>query len=55
MNNKLFFLCCASAVVILSIITIVVAPIINGVIWGSWGTLNCKQKSDTYDYHKIII
>lgn len=52
MNNKLFFLCCASAVVILSIITIVVAPIINGVIGGSWGTLNCKQKSDTYDYHK---
>ena len=52
MNNKLFFLCCASAVVILSIITIVVAPIINGVIGDSWGTLNCKQKSDTYDYHK---
>ena len=52
MNNKLFFLCCASAVVILSIITIVVAPIINGVIGSEWGTLNCKKESDTYENNK---
>ena len=57
MNNNLFFLCCALAVLILSAVIICVAPIINGVdtsdqIMSGWGNLNCKYQKDEYNYNK---
>ena len=53
MNTKLFFVIFAGAVVILSIITIPVAPNIND-ISGSheWRGLNCKPLKDEYDFDK---
>ena len=52
MNNNLFFLCLALAVLILSAVTIIVAPIINSAdsSLSSWGTQNCQQKKDIYNY-----
>jgi len=52
MNSKLFFLICALAVVILSVITICVAPLINGLDQYKWRGLNCKPKQDQYDWDK---
>ena len=52
MNNNLLFLCLAFAVLILSALTIIVAPIINSAdtSLSNWGTQNCQQKKDEYDY-----
>jgi len=68
MNYTLFFLLCASAILILSTVSICVAPIINGFLGSSvapiingflgssgdksWGTNNCQLLSDEYDYDK---
>ena len=54
MNTKLFFVIFASAVVILSVITICVAPIINKIlpIEEDLRSLNCKPKKDEYDFNK---
>jgi len=52
MNSKLFFLICALAVVILSVITICVAPLINGLDQYAWRGLNCKPEQDKYDWDK---
>ena len=52
MNNNLLFLCLAFAVLILSSVTIIVAPIINSSDSSlrNWGTQNCQQKKDIYNY-----
>lgn len=53
MNTKLFFVIFACAVVILSVITICVAPIINNVIsFSSLALKSCKPQKDEYDYNK---
>ena len=55
MNSKLFFVIFACAVVILSVITICVAPIINNV--GNlkhYISTSCKPNKDEYDYQKKI-
>ena len=52
MNSKLFFLLFALTVVILSIITICVAPLINGLNQYQWRGLNCKPEQDEYDWYK---
>lgn len=54
MNNNLLFFCLAFTVLILSTITICVAPLINGVHsnFNGWGTQNCQQKKDLYEYNK---
>ena len=52
MNSKLFFLIFGLVVVILSIITICVAPLINGLDGYDWRGLNCKPKQDDYDWYK---
>ena len=56
MNNNLLFLCLAFGVLILSTVTICVAPLINKVHshFKDWGTLNCQQKKDTYDANKNV-
>ena len=52
MDKSFIFFCIACALLIFSIITICVAPIINGNLIGSgWGNQNCKIYSD---YHKHI-
>ena len=52
MDKSFIFFCIACALLIFSLITICVAPIINGNLIGSaWGTQNCKIYSD---YHKYI-
>jgi hypothetical protein len=53
MNNNLLFLCLAFAVLILSALTICVAPIINTAdssFFGGWGIQNCQKEKDEYDY-----
>ena len=53
MNSKLFFVIFACAVVILSVITICVAPIINNVNgFRAYRSLNCKPYKDKYDFNK---
>ena len=52
MNSNLFFFICASAILILSVISICLAPIINGILGAEWGTNNCQFLSDDYDYHE---
>ena len=54
MNNNLLFLCLALGVLILSAVTIGVAPLINGVHshFNNWGTKNCQKKKDEYDYNE---
>ena len=51
MNYTLLFFLCASAILILSTITICVAPIINGFLY-IHGNNNCQVLSDEYDYQK---
>ena len=50
MNSNLFFFICASAILILSVVSICLAPIINGLLGIGWGTKNCQILSDEYDY-----
>ena len=52
MNYTLIFFVCAFSILILSSITICVAPIINGFLGDSLGFLNCKRISDEYEYLK---
>ena len=54
MNYTLLFFIFASAVLILSIVSICVAPLINGFLMDNdnWGTLNCDLLSDKYNYDK---
>ena len=54
MNNNLFFLCLAFAVLILSTVTICVAPLINNTHshFNEWGTKNCQKEKDEYDYNE---
>ena len=52
MNYTLIFFICAFSILILSTVTICVAPIINGFIGEKWGNANCKFNSDEYDYKK---
>ena len=54
MNNNLFFLCLALAVLILSTVTICVAPLINNTHshFNDWGTKNCQKEKDEYDYNE---
>ena len=52
MNSNLFFFICASAILILSVISICLAPIINGILGSEWGTNNCQILSDDYDYYE---
>ena len=55
MNSKLFFVIFACAVVILSVITICVAPIINNVNgFRALRSTNCKPDKDKYDYYKKL-
>ena len=52
--NKLIFFCIASAILLFSIITINIVPIIGGLVGSSWGspTESCKYLSDKYDIDK---
>ena len=52
MNYTLIFFICAFSILILSTVTICVAPIINGFFGEEWGNANCKLISDEYDYKK---
>lgn len=53
MNYTLFFFLCSSAILILSIIAICVAPIINGFIdEKNWRFENCEKYLDEYNYKK---
>ena len=54
MNNNLLFFCLAFAVLILSAVTICVAPLINKTSshFDDWGNLNCQKEKDTYDYNE---
>lgn len=52
MKNNLFFLISSVVIVVLSIIAVITAPIINGIIGQDWGTENCQKYSDNYDYYK---
>ena len=51
MNYTLLFFLCASCILILSTVTICVAPIINGFL-PIGGNINCQRYSDEYDYFK---
>ena len=52
MNNNLLFFCLAFAVLILSAVTICIAPLINKAddSISNWGNLNCQKEKDEYDY-----
>ena len=52
MNYTFIFFICAFSILILSAVTICVAPIINGFFGEDWGVANCKLISDEYDYMK---
>ena len=54
MNNNLLFLCLAFGVLILSTVTICVAPLINNVHshFDDWGTNNCQKEKEEYDANK---
>ena len=52
MNKTLIFLCIATAILILSIISVSVAPIINNTLemFGHWGKTNCRYYADQAKY-----
>ena len=52
MNKILLFFCLALAILVLSSITICVAPIINKAdsFFDNWGTKNCQKEKDEYEY-----
>ena len=52
MKHNLFFLISSVVIVVLSIIAVITAPIINGIIGSYWGIENCQKYSDNYDYYK---
>jgi len=52
MNSNLFLLIISSAIFLLSVISILNAPNINGLLSYNWGALNCERESDLLDYYK---
>ena len=52
MNYTLIFFICAFSILILSAVTICVAPIINKFYGDDWVELNCKRISDEHEYTK---
>ena len=52
MSKILIFLIISIASLIFSIITIFNSPIINKIVGSDWGSQNCQQYSDTYEYNK---
>ena len=54
MNKILLFFCLALAILVLSSITICVAPIINKAdsFFDNWGTQNCQKEKDVYEYNE---
>lgn len=52
MNSNLFFFICASLILVLSVVSICLAPIMNGFLGSGWGTKSCQLLSDDYDYSK---
>ena len=54
MNNNLLFFCLAFAILILSAVTICVAPLINKTHshFDDWGNKNCQKEKDTYDFNE---
>lgn len=52
MNKILLFFCLALAILVLSSITICVAPTINKAnsFFDNWGTKNCQKEKDEYEY-----
>jgi hypothetical protein len=54
MNKFLIFLIISIASLFFSIITIFNSPIINKIVGSSWGSQNCQQYSDAYDYNKKV-
>ena len=52
MNNNLIFLIISSAIFLLSVISILTAPIINGLIGDNWAVLNCEREADLLDFYK---
>ena len=50
--NKLLFFCIASAILVFSIITINIAPIINTSVGSGWIYQSCKYYADKYNYDK---
>ena len=57
MNYTFIFFICAFSILILSAVTICVAPIINGFFLSdddNWGNANCKLLSDEYNYIKSL-
>ena len=55
MNYSLFFLCISLAILVLSLVTICVSPIINNVNdnFSSWRTLNCQFLADQGKSEKV--
>ena len=54
MNIILLILIISSAITILSIISIITAPIINGLLGNDWGTKNCQKEADLLTYYEKI-
>ena len=52
MNDSLFFLIFSGAILVFSVVSICVAPIINGFLGEDWGHQNCQIISDDYRYIK---
>ena len=54
MNKILLFFCLALAILVLSSITICVAPIINKAdsFFDNWGIQNCQKEKDVYEYNE---
>lgn len=48
MNKGLIFLCLSCGLLVLTIITICVAPIITGNLGSGWGQLNCQYFADAH-------
>ena len=56
MGKGLLFFCCSCCILVLTIVNLSIGPIINGTyspIFNDedWGTINCKEKKDTWDTH----
>ena len=48
LNKGLIFLCLSCGLLVLTIITICVAPIITGNLGSGWGQLNCQYFADAH-------
>ena len=52
MNNILIFLIISLASLVFSIVSIFNGPIINKIVGSTWGSQNCQQYSDAYEFNK---